>query len=199
MVGLAQGTVVPIPTTLEQEFKIQPHTLKKYLNPRSKLLILNSPNNPSGAVFSRSELEALANVLKEHPHVYILSDDIYNHLYFSGSIAPHLLHVCPELKDRVLCINAVSKNYSMPGWRIGWAVGNKTIINAMSNFQSQTVSCASSISQEASAWALSNCHKEVEQTRQYLIKTKELAMKHFKILKAWIYFLLKALFIFGWE
>ena len=180
MVEFAQGTVVPIPTTWEQEFKIQPHILKKYLTPRSKLLILNSPNNPSGAVFNKDELKALAQVLKEYPHVYILSDDIYNHLYFSGSIAPHLLHVCPELKDRVLCINAVSKNYSMPGWRVGWALGNKTIIHAMSNFQSQTVSCASSISQEASAWALVNCDKELEQTRQHLIKTKALAMNLFQ-------------------
>ena len=98
-------------------------------------------------------------------------------------MAPHLLQACPELKDRVLSINAVSKNYSMPGWRVGWAVGNKDLICAMSNFQSQAVSCACSISQSAAAFALSHCDRELEQTRTHLIKTKDIALKHFRTIE----------------
>ena len=161
-------------------FKLQPKDLDQEISSKSKVLILNSPNNPSGAVFSTSELKALGEVLRAHPQIYILSDDIYNELYFSQAVAPHLLQACPDLKDRVLCINAVSKNYSMPGWRVGWAVGNPELINAMSRFQSQSVSCTSSISQEATAWALKNCEKEVQETREFLIKIKELALQQFQ-------------------
>ena len=180
MVELAQAHLVSIPTRVEENFKLKPETLKKYITKKSKVLILNSPNNPSGAVFSANEWKSLAEVLMEHPQLYILSDDIYNHLYFLDPIAPHLLQVCPDLKDRVLSINAVSKNYSMPGWRVGWAVGNEEIIGAMSKFQSQSVSCASSISQEASAYALVQCDKELEETRQSLIKIKDIALKSFQ-------------------
>ena len=183
MVELSGATLVSMHTSRKHSFKLQAEVLKQHLNSRTKLLILNSPNNPSGSVFTRDELKSLGEVLKKYPGVYILSDDIYNHLYFSGSMAPHLLQTCPELKDRVLCVNAVSKNYSMPGWRIGWAVGNKKVINAMSDFQSQTVSCASSISQEAAAWALTNCDKELEETRKHLMKTKYLAIEHFQSIK----------------
>ncbi len=180
MVELAQARLIPVPTCVEKNFKLQPEVLKKYITKKSKILILNSPNNPSGAVFSESDLKALADVLRLYPEIYVLSDDIYNHLYFSGSMAPHLLKVAPDLKDRVLCINAVSKNYSMPGWRVGWAVGHENIISAMSKFQSQSVSCASSISQTASAYALTQCDKELEETRQNLLKKKALALKAFQ-------------------
>lgn len=183
MVELAGGKLVPLPTTREQDFKLKPEILKQHLSPRSKILILNSPNNPSGYVFSTQELKALSEVLKLHPQLYILSDDIYNHLYFKDRMAPHLLQVCPELREKVVCINAVSKNYSMPGWRVGWAVGHKALMDAMSNFQSQAVSCACSISQTASAFALNHCDKELEDTRQHLIKTKDLALKHFQGIK----------------
>lgn len=183
MVDLAGAKLVPIPTHREENFKLQPATLEKYITKKSKVLILNSPNNPTGAVFSCEELKALAQVLSAHPQIYVLSDDIYNHLYFAGSMAPHLLQVCPELKDRVLAINAVSKNYSMPGWRVGWAVGNEEIISAMSRFQSQSVSCASSISQEASAYALSQCDKELEDTRKNLTAVRNIALKAFKRIK----------------
>ena len=180
MVELAQARLVPVPTQPEEHFKLRPENLRKHITKKSKVLILNSPNNPSGAVLSRSDLSALAEVLLEYPQIYVLSDDIYNHLYFSGPMAPHLLQVCPDLKDRVLSINAVSKNYSMPGWRIGWAVGNEEIINAMSRFQSQSVSCASSISQEASAYALTQCDRQLEEARKDLMAVKDLALKSFE-------------------
>ena len=180
MVELAQCKLVPISTKAEENFKLTPTALKNHISSKSKVLILNSPNNPSGATFTSSELIALAKVLKEYPQLYVLSDDIYNHLYFSNKMAPHLLQVCPELQDRVIAINAVSKNYSMPGWRVGWAVGREDIINAMSRFQSQSVSCASSISQTASAHALNQCDKELEETRLNLIKIKDLALSSFQ-------------------
>ena len=183
MVELAQARTVPIPTRAEDGFKLKSNILKKHITEKSKILILNSPNNPSGAVLNKSDLESLAEVLMEYPQIYILSDDIYNHLYFSGPMAPHILQVCPDLKDRVLSINAASKNYSMPGWRIGWAVGNEKIIGAMSKFQSQSVSCASSISQEAVAYALVQCDKELEEARHNLIKIKNLALDTFQKIK----------------
>ncbi len=179
MVELAKGCLVPIPTTPEQQFKLGSDQLRKHISKKSKILILNSPNNPSGAVFTFEELKAIGEVLRENPHIYVFSDDIYNRLCFTNPLAPHLLQACPDLKERVLCINAVSKNYSMPGWRVGWAVGNEDIIKAMSKFQSQSVSCASSISQEAVAWALRNCDEELEQIRTMLIQTKNLALDLF--------------------
>ena len=180
MVELVEAKLKTLHCQVQNNFKLQPKDLDQCISSKSKVLILNSPNNPSGAVFSESELKALGEVLRAHPQVYVLSDDIYNELCFSQTVAPHLLQVCPDLKDRVLCINAVSKNYSMPGWRVGWAVGNPEIINAMSRFQSQSVSCTSSISQEATAWALRNCEKEVQETRESLIKIKKLALQQFQ-------------------
>ena len=175
---LAEARFVPIPTS--DNFKLTVSALKKCITAQSKVLILNYPNNPSGAVLSLSELTALGQVLREYPRIIILSDDIYNHLYFSGFMAPHLLQACPDLKDRIVCINAVSKNYSMTGWRVGWAVGKEDIIQAMSSFQSQSVSCACSISQAAAAWALDHCDAEVEQIRQNLIQTKSMALNNFQ-------------------
>ena len=180
MVELAQARLVPIASLPEENFKLQPEALEKHITQKSKVLILNSPNNPSGAVFSSSEWEALAEVLRRHPRLCILSDDIYNHLYFSGPMAPHILQIAPDLKDRVLAINAVSKNYSMPGWRVGWAVGHADIISAMSKFQSQSVSCASSISQSAAAHALMECDKELEKTRKDLTHIKDMALESFQ-------------------
>ena len=179
MVELAEAKLVVINTRAEEKFKLQPKDLKKNLTQKSKLLILNSPNNPTGAVFSESELKALAEVIRKYPNLYVLSDDIYNHLSFEEEMAPHILKVCPDLKDRVLIINSVSKNYSMPGWRLGWAVGKEEIIKAMSKFQSQSVSCASSISQAAAAYALTECTRELEESRQNLIRMRESALKMF--------------------
>lgn len=183
MVELAQARFVSVPTRAEDNFKLQADTLEKYISKKSKVLILNSPNNPTGAVYTQSELKILVKVLKKYPQLHIISDDIYSHLYFLGTSAPHLLKVCPELQDRVLVVNAVTKNYAMPGWRVGWAVGHQKIISAMSKFQSQSVSCASSISQAASAFALNHCDQELEETNKNLIKMKDLALEAFQKIK----------------
>ena len=182
MVKLAGARFVPI-STKSENFKLSAENLNKHITAKSKVLILNYPNNPSGAVLSLANLKALAEVLKAHPNILVLSDDIYNHLYFADFMAPHLLQACPDLKDRVLCINAVSKNYAMTGWRVGWAIGKPEIIQAMSRFQSQSVSCASSISQAAAVWALKNGKTEVEKIRQNLIQSKDLAIQCFQDIK----------------
>ncbi len=183
MVELTGGSFISLSTKAEEGFKLKPEILEKHITPRSKLLILNSPNNPTGSAFTHLELKALAEVLKKHPRIYILSDDIYNHLYFDGPLAPHILHVSPELKDRVLAINSVSKNYAMTGWRVGWAVGAEPIISAMSRFQSQSVSCATALSQEASAVALLKGEEALIQTQKKLIKVREQALNLFQKLK----------------
>lgn len=119
------------------------------------MLILNSPSNPTGAVYSRQELSALADILKQFPQVTIVSDDIYNRLIFTGEeVAPHILQAAPELANRVLVVNGVSKTYSMTGWRLGWALGPLEVIKAMTNLQSQSVSCASPFTQVAALEAI---------------------------------------------
>ena len=183
MVQLAGGTFKPLPTTAKENFKLNIETLKNHITPKSKILILNSPNNPTGSAFTLKELKLLSEVLKNHPQLYVLSDDIYNHLYFKGSIAPHILQACPELKDRVLVINAVSKNYAMTGWRVGWALGPEPIISAMSRFQSQSVSCAVSHAQSASAKALSKGDEELEKARAKLLQKREVALSLFQKIK----------------
>ena len=179
-VELADGFFKPLPTKAQEGFKLKPEVLESHITPRSKILILNSPNNPTGSAFTHEELKALGEILKKHPHVYVLSDDIYNHLYFEGFMAPHLLQACPALKDRVLAINAVSKNYAMTGWRVGWAVGPEQIISAMSRFQSQSVSCAVSLAQEASATALNKGDEELKKTKAHLQNAKERALSLFQ-------------------
>ena len=179
MAMLAGARFVPIPTTADTHFKLQPEHLQNALTPQTKILILNSPNNPTGSVLSLPELKALGEVIKKHPKITVLSDDIYNQLCFSRPAAPHILQACPELKDRVLCINSVSKNYSMTGWRVGWAVGKEEIIQAMSRFQSQSVSCACSIAQAASAYALDHGEAEVAKARQTLIQTRPRMLAEF--------------------
>lgn len=176
MVELAGGKPVLVPTKEEKRFHLTGSDLKSMVTDRTKVLILNSPNNPSGEVYSKEELLEVAEFLKAHPQIVVLSDDIYNRLIFEGDqiVAPHLLQVAPELKDRVILINGVSKSFSMTGWRLGWAVGNAQLIQAMSNYQSQSVSCAAPFTQVASAFALKNCWDQVRNSNKVLIKRRDL-------------------------
>ncbi len=179
MVELAGGKPVFIPSTAETNFRFTADALEKCITKKSKVLILNSPNNPSGEVFSKSELSQIADVLRKHPQITILSDDIYNRLVFEKGekIAPHILHVAPDLKDRVVLINGVSKTFSMTGWRLGWAVGLPELIKAMSNYQSQSVSCAAPFTQMASLHALENSFSDVEKSNQLLIQRRDAFVK----------------------
>lgn len=154
IVSFAEGTPVFVTCGQEQGFKMTPEQLEAAITPRTKWLILNSPSNPTGAAYSEAEIRALAEVLKRHPHVYVLSDDIYEHLVYDGFTFVTLLTVAPELYDRVLTVNGVSKAYSMTGWRIGYAGGPAELIGAMADIQSQSTSNPCSISQAAAVAAL---------------------------------------------
>ena len=154
MVLLAGGTPVSVPTKLERGFKLEPEALDKAITPKTKWLILNSPSNPTGAAYTRAELKALIEVLLRHPHVWVLTDDMYEHLVYDDFAFTTPAQVEPGLYDRTLTVNGVSKTYCMTGWRIGYGGGPKPLIAAMSKLQSQSATNATSISQWASVEAL---------------------------------------------
>jgi aspartate aminotransferase len=161
----------------EQNFKLTGELLRQALTEKTKVLILNSPSNPTGEVYTKKELEDIATVLKDFPRVVVLSDDIYNRLVFDGKIAPHLLEAAPELKDRTIVINGISKSYAMTGWRLGWAAGPQEVISAMNRYQSQSVSCACSITQEAALFALENSDEDIAQSLVKLKGRRDLVYK----------------------
>ncbi|MDP4840178.1 MAG: pyridoxal phosphate-dependent aminotransferase [Alphaproteobacteria bacterium] len=154
IVEIAEGTQVFLSCAQSQGFKVTPEQLEKAITPKTKWFILNSPSNPTGAMYSYDELWQLAQVLRRHPHVLIMSDDIYEHITFDGNKFHALADIEKELKDRTLMLNGVSKSYSMTGWRIGYAGGPLWLIKAMSVLQSQSTSNACSISQAAALAAL---------------------------------------------
>ncbi len=155
IVMLGGGKPVFIEGRMETGFKITPAQLEAAITPRTKWLVLNSPSNPSGAAYTRAEMTALTRVLTRHPHVWVLTDDMYEHLWFSDTeafVTP--VEVAPELKDRTLTMNGVSKAYAMTGWRIGYAAGPEVLIKAMAKLQSQSTSNPCSIAQWAAVEAL---------------------------------------------
>jgi aspartate aminotransferase len=154
IVLLAGGTPVPVMCPPDKGFKLQPEDLERAITPRTRWLVLNAPNNPSGAVYSRQELRALAEVLIRHPHVWVLSDDIYEHVLFDGREFCTMAQVAPELKERTLTVNGVSKAYAMTGWRIGYCAAPAELIKAITKLQSQSTSNPSSIGQAAALEAL---------------------------------------------
>jgi aspartate aminotransferase len=154
MVLLGGGEPVFAETTLADSFKLQPETLEAAITPNTKWLILNSPSNPSGAAYNRDEMKALTDVLVRHPHVWIMTDDMYEHLVYDNFVFTTPAQVEPELYDRTLTVNGVSKAYAMTGWRIGYAGGPVALIKAMAMIQSQSTSNPCSISQAAALAAL---------------------------------------------
>lgn len=154
MVYLANGEPVIVTGHEADGFKLRPETLEAAITPRTRWLILNSPSNPTGAAYTADELQALAEVLVRHPQVWVLSDDMYEHLVFDGFAFTTLAQVAPQLYDRVLTVNGVSKAYAMTGWRIGYAGGPKPLIDLMRKVAGQTTSNPSSISQAATVEAL---------------------------------------------
>lgn len=147
MVKLAEAKPVFVPCGIETRFKMTPAQLEQAITPRSKALILCSPSNPSGSVYSREELEALKEVLLKHPELLIISDEIYEHINYLG--AHYSLAQFPELKDRVILVNGVSKAYAMTGWRIGWMAAEPWVVKACQKLQSQYTSCSCSIAMKA--------------------------------------------------
>jgi aspartate aminotransferase len=154
IVQFAGGTPVIIMASAAQNYKITPEQLDAAITPKTRWLILNSPSNPTGAAYNAVELEALGQVLLKHPHVMLLTDDMYEHIWYAQSPFATMLQVCPDLYDRTLTMNGASKAYAMTGWRIGYAGGPEWLIKAMADLQSQSTSNPCSISQYAVLAAL---------------------------------------------
>lgn len=156
MVRLADGTPVIAKTTAKDGYKITPEQLEAHISPKTRMLLLNSPSNPTGAVYNRSEIEALAEVLRKYPDIWILSDEIYSKLIYGGAEHFSIAAVSKEIADRTIVVNGVSKTYAMTGWRIGWMAGPEELVSLAGKIQSHTTSCPSSISQEATLKALTS-------------------------------------------
>lgn len=154
MVMLADGTPVCVYGGADQGYKITPAQLADAITPRTKLLFLNSPSNPTGAAYTRAELQAIGAVLDKHPNIYVAADEMYEHIYWAAEPFTSFAQANPQLYDRTITINGVSKAYAMTGWRIGYCGGPKTIVAAMSTIQGQSTSNASSISQRAATVGL---------------------------------------------
>ena len=154
MVLLAGGTPVFIPSTAATRFKITAAQLEAAITPRTRLFWINSPSNPSGMAYTRAELAALGEVLRKHPRILIATDDMYEKILWAPEPFADIINVCPDLYERTVVIHAVSKTYSMTGWRIGWACGPARLITAMTDIQSQSTSNPNSIAQVAAEAAL---------------------------------------------
>ncbi len=176
MVLIAGGTPVIVPTSLEQNFKLQPEALERAITPKTKWVLLNSPSNPSGAAYSRAEMKALTDVLLRHPDVWVLTDDIYEHLVYGGFVFCTPAEVEPNLYDRTLTMNGVSKSYAMTGWRIGYAAGPQKLIKAMDMLQGQQTSGACSIAQWASVEALNGPQDFIPKSRKVFEGRRDLVV-----------------------
>ena len=154
MTLLAGGVPVIVECGIEQGFKLTAAQLEAAITPKTRLLVINSPSNPTGAVYTLDELKALGDVVRKHPNVLVASDDMYEHVMLGDTRFHTLLNACPDLKEQVIVLNGVSKAYSMTGWRIGYAAGPQKLIKAMENIQSQSTSNPTSISQVAAEAAL---------------------------------------------
>jgi aspartate aminotransferase len=177
MVVYAGGKPILIESSYENNFDLNFYLIEKNINNKTKLFMLNSPNNPSGKYFNSTMLKKLAELLRKYDKIYISSDDIYEHIFWHQEKFQNILNVAPDLKDRTIIFNGVSKAYSMTGWRIGYAAGNKEIIKKMKTLQSQSTSCASSVSQYAAISALTQkCEElpkmnaEYKERHDYVVK-----------------------------
>jgi len=175
-VKIAEGVNVILDTTVEDEFKISPQQLEEAITPKTKALLLCSPSNPTGSVYSREELKGLAEVIARHPGVFVIADEIYEHINFVGgheSIAQF-----EEIKDRVIIINGVSKGYAMTGWRIGYMAGPDWLVKACSKLQGQMTSGATSIAMRAAIEALNGDQSCVKEMRDAFLRRRDLILKH---------------------
>lgn len=176
MVLLAGGTSVTISSSMNTGFRLNPDDLNDAITAKTKWVILNSPSNPSGSAYKKEELAEIAKVLRNHPHVHIMSDDIYEHITFDGFEFTTLANVAPDLKDRIFIVNGVSKSYSMTGWRIGYGAGSRDIIKAMAMIQSQSTSNPSSISQVAAVEALNGTQDFIKPNAINFQKKRDLVL-----------------------
>lgn len=176
MVKLLGGTPVIVECPETTGFRLTPQALESAITPRTKWLFLNTPGNPTGAVYSEEDLKALGAVLARHPQVLILSDEIYEHIIFDGRSFTSFAKACPELRDRSLIVNGVAKSYAMTGWRVGYAAGPAPLLKAMSTVQSQSVTSVCSIAQAATVAALNGPQDEVTRFRQAFERRRDLVV-----------------------
>lgn len=176
MVVLCGGTPVFVDTTMAKDFKLQAEDLERAITPRTKWIILNSPSNPSGAAYTRAELKVVTDVLMRHPHVWVLTDDMYEHLVYGDFEFVTPAQIEPGLYDRTLTMNGVSKSYAMTGWRIGYAAGPDMLIKAMDFVQGQQTSGASSIAQWAAVEALNGPQDHLKVFRQAFETRRDLVV-----------------------
>jgi aspartate aminotransferase len=164
MVLACEGVPVIVQCPANQRFKLSPAQLEAAISDETRWLLINSPSNPTGASYTLAEYRALADVLARHPDVLVMTDDIYEHIRFDGNSTPHLLDAAPELRERVLAVNGVSKTYAMTGWRIGWIAGPSDLISALNTLLSQSSGNACSISQAAAVEALNGDQRFVSES-----------------------------------
>lgn len=175
MVLLAEGTPVAVPTTIEQDFKMTPEQLEQAITPRTRAIILCSPSNPTGSVYSAAELEALKDVLLKHERVMIIADEIYEHINYVGAHAS--MAQFPDIKDRVVIVNGVSKAYGMTGWRIGFIAAPEWVVKGCNKLQGQYTSGPCSVSQKAAEAAYTGSQECVEQMRQAFERRRDLIVR----------------------
>ena len=176
IVLLAGGAPKAVPTTAATGFKLQPADLEAAITPKTKWVFLNSPSNPSGAAYTKAELRGIADVLLRHPHVWILTDDMYEHLVFGDFEFFTIAQVEPQLYDRTLTMNGVSKAYAMTGWRIGYAAGPEALIKSMAKVMSQTTSNPSSVSQWAAVEALNGTQEFIKPNAKLFEQRRDLVV-----------------------
>ncbi len=176
MTLLAGGTPVEVPTDPANEFKLTPEQLDAAITPKTKWFMINNPCNPSGAVYSSEDLKGLAEVLRRHPHVWVLSDDIYEHIIYGGMKFATMAQVAPDLHQRTLTMNGFSKAYCMTGWRLGYGAGPRDLINAMTKIQSQSTSGTSTISQWAGIAALQGDQSFIQENTAVFESRRDLAL-----------------------
>lgn len=177
MVLLCGGTPIYVETKAENDYKLQYEELDRAITPRTKWLILNSPSNPTGMVYSKQDLDCIVQILRKHTHVWLLADDIYEHLIYDGEVFFSPLQLAPDLADRILLMNGLSKSFAMTGWRIGYAVGPKQLIKAMEFVQGQQTSGTNSIAQWAGVEALNGPKEHFARFREAFVKRRDYLVK----------------------
>ena len=178
IVILNDGVPVVVECGEESGFKLNPEDLEKNITKKTKWLMLNSPSNPTGSLYSKQELIALGEILKKHEQVYVLSDDIYEKIVYDDHKFHTFAEVCPDLKDRTLTMNGLSKSYCMTGWRVGYAAGPSNVINAMNKVQSQNVSSTASISMAASVEELNGDQSFISSNNESFLRRRNLVVKN---------------------
>lgn len=177
MVVANEGKPVIVACPEADGFKLKPEALEAAITPKTRWLILNTPSNPTGAVYTADELKVLGAVLERHPHVLVLTDEIYDEIWFGEERLVSLVEAVPQLKDRIFIVNGVSKSYAMTGWRLGYGVGPLPLVNAINKLQSQISSCPSSISQAAAAAALDGDQSFVAESGRAYRKRRDIAVE----------------------